>query len=86
MKIEVYTKTDCIWCVRTKELLNALQLNYTELKLYVDFTREQLREKLKLESKDRLFLPQVFINDASIGGYEDTAEYLEQTGVMGLQS
>jgi glutaredoxin 3 len=86
MKIEVYTKSNCVWCVRTKELLNTLQLNYNEFMLDVDYTKAELLDKLNLEADSKITLPQVFINGASIGGYEDTMEYLEQTGIMGLQT
>jgi glutaredoxin 3 len=86
MLIEVYTKSNCVWCVRTKELLNQLQLNYYEFMLDVDFTKAELMDKLNLEADGKITLPQVFINGSSIGGYEDTMEYLEQTGIMGLQT
>jgi glutaredoxin 3 len=86
MKIEVYTKSNCVWCVRTKELLNTLQLNYNEFMLDVDFTKAELLDKLNLEADSKITLPQVFIGGASIGGYEDLMEYLEQTGIMGLQT
>ena len=86
MKIEVYTKSNCVWCVRTKELLNTLQLNYYEFMLDVDFTKAELLDKLNLEADSKITLPQVFIGGSAIGGYEDLMEYLEQTGIMGLQT
>lgn len=86
MLIQIYTKSNCVWCVRTKELLNQLQLNYYEFMLDVDFTKAELMDKLNLEADGKITLPQVFINGSSIGGYEDTMEYLEQTGIMGLQT
>lgn len=86
MLIQIYTKSNCVWCVRTKELLNQLQLNYYEFLLDVDFTKAELMDKLNLDADGKITLPQVFINGSSIGGYEDTMEYLEQTGIMGLQT
>ena len=86
MLIQIYTKSNCVWCVVTKELLNQLQLNYYEFLLDVDFTKAELMDKLNLEADGKITLPQVFINGSSIGGYEDTMEYLEQTGIMGLQT
>jgi glutaredoxin len=86
MLIEVYTKNDCVWCVRTKELLNQLQLNYYEYKLDENFSKGQLLDRLNLEADSKITLPQVFIGGSAIGGYEDLMEYLEQTGIMGLQT
>jgi glutaredoxin len=32
-----------------------------------------------------LTVPQIFVYNKRIGGYEDFAEYCENTGIMGLQ-
>lgn len=86
MNIKIYTKTNCVWCVKAKQLMNDLGLRYEELKLGEDYTKEELRDKMNLTDWERLFLPQVYIDDKRIGGYEEFAEYCENTGIMGLQS
>lgn len=86
MNIVIYTKPNCNWCVKAKELAKNLHLPYEEKKFEVDFTKEELREKLNLSEWERLFLPQIFINGKSIGGYEEFVEYCEATGIMGLQN
>lgn len=86
MKVVIYTKPNCPWCVKAKELAKNLHLDYEEKRFEVDFTKEELREKMNLSEWERLFLPQVFINDKHIGGYEEFAEYCEATGIMGIQN
>lgn len=79
MNIKIYTKDDCGWCVRAKELLNRLGLRYTELKLGRDYTREELRELIGEHLP--LTVPQVYINMKRIGGYEDLVEYCDNMGI-----
>lgn len=81
--IKVYTKPNCPWCVKAKELLNNLGVKYSELKLNEDYTREELR-KLVPENLP-LTVPQVFVYNKRIGGYEDLKEYAEGHNMMGLQ-
>lgn len=80
MNIVIYTKPNCPWCVKAKELMNKLHMRYSEMKFEVDFTKEELREKMNLSEWERLFLPQIFVNDKRIGGYEDFAEWCDNHG------
>jgi glutaredoxin len=64
--------------------MNDVGVKYQEFKLGIDYTREEL--KALLPENLPLTAPQVFIYNKRIGGYEDLAEYLESTGVMGLQT
>jgi glutaredoxin len=81
---KIYTKDNCSWCVKAKQLMNDVGVKYQELKLGIDYTREEL--KALLPENLPLTAPQIFIYNKRIGGYEDLAEYLESTGVMGLQT
>jgi len=81
---KIYTKDNCNWCIKAKQLMNDVGVKYQELKLGIDYTREEL--KALLPENLPLTAPQVFIYNKRIGGYEDLAEYLESTGVMGLQT
>lgn len=81
---KIYTKDNCNWCVKAKQLMNDVGVKYQELKLGVDYTRDEL--KALLPENLPLTAPQVFVYNKRIGGYEDLADYLESTGVMGLQS
>lgn len=83
MEIKIYSKANCPWCVRAKQLLNSVGLKYKELMYEIDFTKEDLRELLGPNLP--LTVPQVVVYNKRIGGYEDLAEYLESHGMMGIQ-
>lgn len=78
MKIVVYSKPNCPWCVKAKELMNNLHLSYDEKVLDVDYKREDLRELVGEHLP--LTVPQIFINDRRIGGYEDLVEWCDNHG------
>lgn len=80
---KVYTKDDCSWCVKAKRVLNDCGIEYEELKLGVDYQREDL--KALLPQHLPLTVPQTFVYNKRIGGYEDLVEYLEANGIMGTQ-
>lgn len=69
----MYTKDDCIWCEKLKQLLTDLDEKYTE------FNVEDDRQHLKF-LKDSGFktVPQVFYNGFYIGDYEKTKEHLQE--------
>lgn len=76
MRVDIYTKEDCIWCTKAKELLSEKQISYKEHKLNVDYTREELREMIG--ANFRLTVPQIYVNGRRVGGYEDLVQFFEQ--------
>jgi glutaredoxin len=82
--VVIYTKENCVWCVRAKELMNKLHITYEEKKLYVDYTKDDLITLLGRETN--ITVPQVFTSGKLIGGYDDLAQYVEDHGIMGLRS
>lgn len=79
MNVTIYTKDNCSWCVKAKELMNKLNIHYTELKLDRDFTRDELR--ILIGEHLPLTVPQIFIDNHRIGGYEDFADYCDNHGL-----
>jgi glutaredoxin len=79
MNIRIYSKDNCPWCVKAKELMNHLGLKYTELKLGTDYTREELRELIGEHLP--LTVPQIFVYNKRIGSYEEFAEYCDNIGL-----
>lgn len=67
-KIEVYSTAVCPYCVAAKNLLKSKDLEWTELR--IDSDREQFDAMLK-RSNGRRSVPQIFINDHHVGGYDD---------------
>ena len=79
----IYSKDNCPWCDKAKALLSDLDIHYEEMKLGRDYGREDL---IKLLPENLpLTVPQVFLYNKRIGGYEDLKEYLEATNVSGVR-
>ena len=75
MDITIYSKPNCNWCVKAKELMNRLGLQYDEKILEQDYTREELR-KLVPENLP-LTVPQIFVYNKRVGDYEDFVDYCD---------
>tara|TARA_Y100000992_G_scaffold98043_1_gene63364 strand:- start:775 stop:1002 length:228 start_codon:yes stop_codon:yes gene_type:complete len=73
LKVELYTKDQCIWCDRAKGLLNAYSIDFVEFDLSNDEERLKFYENIGNNVKT---VPQVFIDDKRIGGYQDLKEWL----------
>lgn len=77
-KVEIYSTTYCPYCVRAKQLLDAKDVDYTEIDVTGD---EAARVSLVEKSGGRKTVPQIFINGVSVGGYDDL-RLLEETGKL----
>jgi glutaredoxin 3 len=67
-KIIIYTKSYCPYCVKAKQLLKNKNISFTE----IDITDNQsLIEEMLLKSAGRKSVPQIFIDDFSVGGCDD---------------
>ena len=78
MKIEIYTKHTCSYCVRAKQLFDQKKVPYTEIP--VDTDPKEL-EMMLLRAEGRRTVPQIFINDQGIGGCDDLYA-LEKAGKL----
>ena len=74
MKVEIYTKNNCIWCDRAKNLLKINNLDYEEIDLSDDVLRENFYKKFNNSIKT---MPQIFIDNNRIGGYEALVDYFD---------
>ena len=66
-KIEMYTSASCAYCVAAKNLLKSRGLDYAEIRIDTDPAR---RDEM-LARAQRRTVPQIFVNDRHVGGYED---------------
>jgi len=78
-KIEIYTKNYCPYCRLAKELLSGKDLSFIEY----DVTGNQEMEEEMRRRSGRKTVPEIFIDDALIGGCDDLVA-LDQSG--GLDS
>ena len=70
-KIEVYSKEWCPYCAKAKSLLKSKNLEYQE----IDVTNNAAKEDEMIERSKRRTVPQIFIDNEPIGGYDDLANY-----------
>ena len=75
MKVLIYTKDNCIWCDRAKILLASKKISYNEIDLSDDSERLKFYEKIGDNVKT---VPQVFIDDKRIGGFQDLKVFLDE--------
>jgi len=77
MKVEIYTKDQCPYCVQAKNLFKSKGWEFTEHHINAT-TRETLLENLttRLGQAPRT-VPQIFIDDQAIGGYTDLVAWLK---------
>ena len=78
MKAVLWSKDDCQWCERVKQLFAATNIEYLEYKLDKDFTRHQFFE----EFEEGATFPQVQLDNKHIGGCKDTLHYLQKENLI----
>lgn len=66
-KIIIYSKEVCPYCVRAKNLLDKKGVKYQEIKIIDDSTKDEMIKK----SGGRMTVPQIFIGEKHIGGFDD---------------
>jgi glutaredoxin 3 len=67
-KIEVYSTAVCPYCVAAKNLLKSKGLEWSEVRIDTDPTQ---RDAMLARSGGHRTVPQIFVNDQFVGGYDD---------------
>ena len=80
--ITVYTKQNCVYCVKAKSLLKGLGLTWTEKKLE-EFS--SVDEMIKDIGKKVRAMPQIKIDGELVGGYNQLIEYFNNKGVVNFK-
>ncbi len=68
--IEVYSTPNCPFCVSAKALLKSKNLSFQEIDVSVDI--DSLHKMIKLSGLRTV--PQIFINNQSIGGFDELSK------------
>lgn len=76
-KVIMYSSASCSYCVRAKMLLDQKDVDYQEIR--VDQNPSKREEMIKLSGRQTV--PQIFINNQHIGGFDDMWA-LEQKGEL----
>jgi glutaredoxin 3 len=68
--ILMYSTTVCPYCTRAEFLLQKKGITHIE-KIWVDHQPDKMQHMIKITG--RRTVPQIFINDVHVGGYDDLA-------------
>ena len=79
--IEVYSTPNCPFCVSAKALLKSKNLSFQEIDVSDDV--ESLQKMIKLSGLRTV--PQIFINNQSIGGFSELAQMNTEGGLPHLE-
>ena len=74
MQALVWSKDFCGYCDRAKRLLEQKGIKYEERKIGGSWTKEQLLESVPTART----VPQIFLGDQYIGGYDDLVKYFNE--------
>ena len=78
MNFTIYTKDNCPYCYKIKQVLELTGNDYLEYNLNKDFTREEFYSKFGEGST----FPQVICDDKKLGGCVDTIKFLREQQVI----
>ncbi len=66
--VEIYTKPTCGFCFAAKRLLSERGVSYSE----IDVMRSpESRQEMLERASGRHTVPQIFVGDTHVGGYDD---------------
>ena len=77
-RVRLYSTQVCPYCIRAKLLLRERGIEFEEIDVTGD---HELRQWL-VETTGRRTVPQIFIGDEAIGGFDDLRE-LDRSGELG---
>ncbi len=73
MKAVVWSKYNCPYCDQAKALLTMKGIPFTENKIGDGYTKEDLLEAVPTART----VPQIFIDEALVGGFTELKQYLK---------
>ena len=77
-KVTIYTTTYCGYCRAAKQLLENEEVPFTEIDVTDDIEKRKWLEQIT----GHRTVPQIFIDDQSIGGYTDLSELIKKHSLM----
>lgn len=75
MKAIVWSKYQCSYCDQAKALLTQRGIKFEEKKIGDGYTKEDLLEAVPTART----VPQIFVNNQLIGGFNELKKYIEET-------
>ena len=77
MKIIVYSKDNCVWCDRAKNLLDSVEFSFEDIDLTNDNDRKEFYKKV---GEGVSTVPQIYIDNERIGGFPQLVNWFEENG------
>lgn len=84
MKIVIYSKTNCQYCTKAKNLVKSLGLQYEELSFEKDFNND-VDKLIEHVGKKVRTMPQIKIDEQLVGGYNQLVEYFVEQGKVNFK-
>lgn len=75
----IWSKFQCPYCDKAKNLLKMRNVTFEERKIGDGWTKEELLEAVP----DARSVPQIFLGEKYIGGYDQLVKYIDETGFNG---
>jgi glutaredoxin 3 len=79
-EVTVYTTSTCPYCRSAKALLNSKNITFNEINVERDM---KLRTEM-MKKSGRRTVPQIFIGEHHVGGFDDMAKLDREGQLMGL--
>tara|TARA_B100000683_G_scaffold125534_1_gene123136 strand:- start:370 stop:606 length:237 start_codon:yes stop_codon:yes gene_type:complete len=77
LKILLYSKDNCVWCDRAKNLLDSVEFSFEEIDLSNDNDRQEFYKKV---GEGVSTVPQIYIDNERIGGFPQLVNWFEENG------
>ncbi len=78
MTFTVFSRDGCPYCTKVVQVLQLAEQKHVVYKLNRDYTREEFYSKSGVGST----LPQVLVDETSIGGCSETVKYLREQNLV----
>jgi glutaredoxin 3 len=86
MQAEIYTKTNCPYCVRAKNLLTEKGIEYREFIISPGFNEQSVLSNQQYVTRDALLerapnaktVPQIWLEGNYVGGYTELAAFFSR--------
>ena len=78
MTFTVYSKQDCPYCYKVKQVLELCGKDYVVYTLNKDFSKKEFYSEFGEGSA----FPQVVMDDKHLGGCTDTIQYLKELSII----
>lgn len=72
--VTIYSTTYCVYCDRSKELLRNMGVLFDEVDVTGD---DEARDRLVTMTGGKRTVPQIWIGETYVGGYQDLARLLK---------